>query len=175
MSTIDTTAPSSRGSSRAETVREIFTAINAHDVEGVIARDHPDIDADFLVLDRLKGTDAVRAFFEEMLAAVPDLTMEIEAIHTDGGDVVTVQWEMTGTFSGEPFQGVIATGRALRLRGVDVMEFDGDLLRRNTIYYDGLLFARQVGLLPAEDTGTDRAMMAGFNALTRLKRVITRS
>ena len=39
-------------------------------------------------------------------------------------------------------------------------------LRQNTIYYDGLSFARQIGLLPTEGTIADKAIMSGFNAKT---------
>jgi hypothetical protein len=49
------------------------------------------------------------------------------------------------------------------------MEFKDGLLIHNTVHYDGLAFARQIGLLPAAGTGADRAIMSGFNALTNLK------
>jgi hypothetical protein len=50
------------------------------------------------------------------------------------------------------------------LRGCDVMEFDDGRLRHNTIYYDGLAFARQIGMLPREGSSADKAMTAAFNA-----------
>lgn len=42
-------------------------------------------------------------------------------------------------------------------------------VRHNTIYYDGLAFARQIGLLPREGSATDKAMTAAFNASTDIR------
>ncbi|MGB9374214.1 MAG: hypothetical protein WCA82_08655 [Jiangellales bacterium] len=47
-----------------------------------------------------------------------------------------------------------------------MMRFEDGLLKHNTIYYDGLAFARQIGLLPAEGSSADRALQAVFNART---------
>ena len=44
------------------------------------------------------------------------------------------------------------------------------LLVDNTIYYDGLSFARQIGMLPSAGSRGDRAMTAAFNAQTDLRR-----
>jgi hypothetical protein len=55
------------------------------------------------------------------------------------------------------------------------MEFEDGLLRYNTVYYDGLAFARQIGLLPPAGSRRDKAIMGGFNALTKLKSALRRS
>jgi hypothetical protein len=80
-----------------------------------------------------------------------------------------VQWRITGTFSGGPFLGVHATGRRIELRGIDVMHIVDGLLVDNTIYYDMLSFARQIGMLPSAGSRGDRAMTAAFNAQTDLR------
>jgi hypothetical protein len=82
---------------------------------------------------------------------------------------------MRGTFDGGPFQGIEPTGRVIEIRGIDVMEFEDSLLRYNTVYYDGLSFARQVGLLPAAGSRADRGMLAAFNATTKTKARLRRS
>ena len=46
------------------------------------------------------------------------------------------------------------------------MRFEDGLLKHNTVYYDGLALARQIGLLPSEGSRTDRALQAAFNART---------
>jgi hypothetical protein len=51
------------------------------------------------------------------------------------------------------------------------MRFEGQTLRHN-IYYDGLAFARQIGMLPTADSAGDRAMVAAFNAATRARQVV---
>ena len=42
--------------------------------------------------------------------------------------------------------------------------------RRNTAYYDGMEFAREVGLLPPQDSGAERAMKGAVNAVTKARR-----
>ena len=49
------------------------------------------------------------------------------------------------------------------------MSVEDGLLVHNTIYYDGLAFARQIGMLPSAGSKTDTAMLASFNATTKLK------
>lgn len=71
--------------------------------------------------------------------------------------------------SGAPFQGIHPTGRSVELRGCDVFRVEDGKIRRNTIYYDGLAFARQIGLLPREGSATDKAMTAAFNASTDIR------
>jgi steroid delta-isomerase-like uncharacterized protein len=116
------------------------------------------------------GPDELEAFFRGMFAAIPDFRLEIENIVASGRQVV-VQWHATGTFTGEPFLGIVATGRPVEIRGCDVIRIDDDgKLDTNTVYYDGLEFARQVGLLPQKDSAGDRALMGVFNARTRLTR-----
>lgn len=43
------------------------------------------------------------------------------------------------------------------------------LLVDNTVYYDGLSFARQIGMLPRAGSRGDRAMTTAFNAQTDLR------
>lgn len=151
-------------------MRKLLEAVAAKDLDTMRALAHDDVVDDFVVLGEVKGKEAVSAFFAELFAAVPDLDFTIERII--GGDerIAVGEWSLMGTFDGGPFQGLEPTGRRLELRGIDVMEFDEGLLRHNTIYYDGLRFARQVGMLPAEDSTADRAIMSGFNALTKAKK-----
>ncbi|MGA7688534.1 MAG: ester cyclase [Jiangellales bacterium] len=120
---------------------------------------------DFVAIGVFSGVDAVVAFFAELFAAVPDFRIDVLNV-TAEGDTAVVQWHATGTFTGGPFQGIHATGRSVDLRGCDVMRFDGGLLKHNAIYYDGLAFARQIGLLPTEGSSADRALQAVFNART---------
>jgi hypothetical protein len=48
------------------------------------------------------------------------------------------------------------------------------LVAENTIYYDGAGFARQIGMLPARGSTSDRAMTIAFNTLTRLRQRLRR-
>lgn len=125
-----------------------------------------------------RGANALAAWFGELFAAVPDFHMEILNVFDDGERQATVQWRGTGTLTGDtPFLGIEPNGRRVEIRGVDVMRFDSDgKLVENWIYYDGAEFARQIGMLPPRDSAADRAVLAAFNAKTRLaKRLSSRS
>ncbi len=119
-----------------------------------------------------RGPDAVRKFFSEMFAALPDARMTVERIVADH-DVAAVQWRIAGTFEGGPFQGIEPTGKRVEMRGFDALEIDEEgKITRNTGYYDGAAFARAIGLLPPQDSGVDKAMLAGFNAVTKLRKAV---
>ena len=148
-----------------EVATALFEALNRHDLDAAMALDHADVVADFVAVGIFDGVSAVRAFFDEIFAALPDFTLQALQMVCDDERTV-VQWQAKGTFTGTPFQGVHATGRNVELRGVDVMYFEQGKVKRNTIYYDGLSFARQIGMLPREKSLADRAMTTVFNART---------
>lgn len=153
-----------------ETARAIFAAINDHDPDALVACGDPEkYEDEFLALgETIRGREAIRAYFAEMMAALPDLHMNVERMVT-ADDIAVVEWRMTGTFSGGPFGGLRPTGRRIDLRGCDVMEISQGLLRHNTIYFDGAEFARQVGMLPPRNSKADKAVTAAFNTVTGLR------
>ncbi len=166
------TTTKSKTFSPGQLVRESFESIfDRRDVDAVrplwteSSVDH------FLALGiDARGPEQLAAFFRELLAAIPDLDMTIENIVEDDRHGI-VQWSVTGTFDGGPFQGIEPTGKRITLRGCDVFRFTEDgMLDENTIYYDGAEFARQIGMLPPRDSVADRGMAGAFNALTRARR-----
>jgi len=163
-----------RSQDAAAIMQDSFNAIAARDLEGLTAYWHDDVVEDFVVLGPVRGKEAAEAFFSEMFTAVPDMEFTTERIMSFDGKTAVGQWSLRGTLSGGPFQGIEPNGRPVRLRGIDVMEFEDGLLMHNTIYYDGLAFARQLGLLPAEGSLGDRALLAAFNGLTKLKNSLRR-
>ena len=104
------------------------------------------------------------------MAAFPDWNLEVEQVFDDGDAHAIVQWSATATFEGTPWQGIEPSGSKLTLRGVDVITLDADgIVVENTVYYDGIAFARQVGMLPRQDSAADRAMLATFNAAMKAR------
>ena len=151
-----------------EAATRIFAALRERDLTIIETAEHPDVVDDFVAIGEFRGADAVRGFFAELLTAFPDFDLEVVHMVGDAEHAV-VEWHATGTFTGSPFQGVHATGRRVGLRGCDVMRFEEGRLKHNTIYYDGLGFARQIGLLPKAGSGADKAMTAAFNAGTDVR------
>ncbi len=160
------TSPSTR--TPAEVARAIFDAVTARDPDGIVAHGAPDSVSDFVAIGEVHGQAAIRDFFRGLFAAFPDFEMTVDRIVADDTAAV-VQWHAAGGFTGGPFQGILPTGRRIEIRGADVMEIDGGVIRHNTIYYDGAGFARQIGMLPAMGSRADRAMVSAFNAKTRLQ------
>lgn len=148
-----------------------FAAVAARDPKAMAAHWHEDGVEDIVPLGVFRGPAAVQSLFEEMFGAIPDFTFIVDRITADA-EVATVQWRAHGKFTGTPFRGIEATGRRIDLRGCDCVEVVDGKLVRNTAYYDGAAFARSIGLLPPENSGADKAMLAGFNAVTKLRRAV---
>jgi steroid delta-isomerase-like uncharacterized protein len=167
METSATTHPTVDAEARA---RATFEDLKNHDLSRANEFWGPESVDHFLPVGVFQGTDAIRGYFEEMFAAVPDFEIEVENIVAEGATSV-VQWRTRGTFDGAPFMGIEPTGKRVDLRGCDVIEWNDDgTIKHNTIYYDGAEFARQIGMLPPRDSMADRAMMSMFNGATKLRK-----
>jgi hypothetical protein len=65
------------------------------------------------------------------------------------------------------------TGRRVEIRGLDLLEIEDGQIVGNTAYYDGMSFARQIGLMPTQGSASERAMKGALNAATKLRRTVT--
>jgi predicted ester cyclase len=149
-------------------VSAVFERLNLHDVHGLMSLVAEDVSEDWPVVGHLDGRSAVTNYFEMLFAALPDLHVETERLAANG-ETVFVHWHANGTFSGAPFKGIRATGRAIDLRGTDCFTvLDGKIVA-NFIAYDGMAFAVQAGILPQPGTPLDRMMTAGINFVTRVR------
>jgi steroid delta-isomerase-like uncharacterized protein len=155
------------------TVRDLFGRFNDReaffaDPEGTwIDRPHYRV---FAQNREMNTRDEVVGWFRSLFDAVPDLHMEVEDVAVagePGRERVTVRWHITGTFSGAPYVGIEPTGRAIDLRGMDLIHFQDGRVAGNNIYYDQLTFARQIGMLPPEGSFGDRLMTNAFNLVTK--------
>jgi steroid delta-isomerase-like uncharacterized protein len=163
-----TTSAQAPATAAAEAAKRDFDALQKRDPDAMKAAYAEHAVVDFVPLGLvLRGNEELRRFFFELFAAVPDLETTYDIVATSG-DAAVVEYHMRGTHLGS-FQGVDATGKHLELRGCDVMHVEGDLIVRNTAYYDGMAFARQIGMMPAQDSGAEKAMKSAFNAATKLR------
>ena len=75
------------------------------------------------------GPEGYKSFFAEMRAAFPDLKIDVETLVADG-DHVAFAYTLTGTHQGT-FQGHDATGKSVRVRGMQISRFaDGKMTER---------------------------------------------
>jgi steroid delta-isomerase-like uncharacterized protein len=153
-------------------VRSYVEAIGRRDVEGLGAHWSEDGVEDLVPIGILRGREEVKDFFRGVFAAMPNAeTTCVRVVAAE--DSAAVEWRMTGTFDGEPFQGIDTTGKPIDVRGLDLIEMKDGLIVSNTAYYDGMAFARQVGMMPPMDSGAERAMKSAFNAITKARRMIS--
>jgi glyoxylase-like metal-dependent hydrolase (beta-lactamase superfamily II)/predicted ester cyclase len=157
------------GSSPAESVaRRYFEAIGAREVDAAVemwadgAREHVRGQIDVL------APEGIRAFVEDLLGALPDLTVEILST-TAEEDRCALQWRFTGTFAGPgSFGGVAPNGAPVVLEGIDLLSVRDGLIQSNDAFTDTMTFARQVGILPSLGSSADERLLSAFNMKTRL-------
>ena len=155
-----------------EHARSYFAAVAARDPSAMAGHWRADGVDDLVPLGPLRGTDEIVAFFRELFQAVPDSETTVTRV-VAGETEAAVEWRMTGHFTGGPFQGVDPTGRRVDMRGLDLFEIEDGQIVGNTAYYDGMTFARQIGLMPPENSSAENAMKSALNAATKLRSVVS--
>ncbi len=165
-------ATTGQGGQTAEQVtRSYFEALSARDAEAAASHWHPE-GIDDVVPDRVyRGAEEIRGFIRELIGALPDLEMTVTRITADER-VAVIEYRLSGTFTGERFQGIDPTGSRIEMRGCDCFEVEEGKIVRNTAYYDALGFARSVGMMPPKDSGVERAMTSAFNGATKLRALV---
>lgn len=74
--------------------------------------------------DQGSGPEGFIKFFTQFRAAFPDLKIAVEQMVADE-DKVAIAYTVTGTQDG-PFQGIPATGKKIKARGVQIAKFNSD-------------------------------------------------
>lgn len=154
-----------------QSVRSYFEAMDRRDVDAMIEHWHEDGVEDAVPLGLLRGHDERRGFYASMFAAMPDARTTLTRL-VAGEQTCAVEWRIEGTFSGEPFTGIEPTDKHIEIRGMDFIELEDGKIVSLTGYFDGASYARQIGMLPADGSGADRAMKTAFNAMTKLRRTV---
>jgi steroid delta-isomerase-like uncharacterized protein len=154
-----------------EKVRAYFEAMDNRDADGMASHWREDGVEDIVPVGVLRGRDELREYFRSMFAAMPDARTTVTRLIA-GEQSCAVEWRLEGTLNGAAFMGIEPTGKHVEIRGFDLFELENENLVSNTAYFDGMGFARQIGMLPPDGSGTDRAMRGAFNAVTKLRRAV---
>jgi hypothetical protein len=62
----------------------------------------------------------------------------------------------------------------MELRGCDVLTVADGKIIRNNAFQDGIELARTLGMMPPQDSAAEKAMIAAFNGVTKLRRSLSR-
>ena len=135
-----------RTSARIALVEEHIRLENAHELEGVLRTfgDSARYD-DEPWNEHFEGRNGVRAFYEQLMHAMPDLQIDVLHRHVSD-DAILVEVTIRGTHLGA-WRGLPATGRKIEFPLCGVYTFDADdRLAGEKIYYDRGTVLRQLGI-----------------------------
>lgn len=158
---------------RIRIVEEHVARENAHDLEGIMgtfgrsARYDDEPWAAHHV-----GRDAVRAYYGDLLRAMPDLQIDVQRLHACENSVI-LEAIIRGHHLG-PWRGIPASGRPIAFPLCGIFSFDGaNRLTGEKIYYDRASVLQQLGLLHDPETLAGRVTTALMHPLT-LARIAAR-
>jgi len=158
--------PSDRKSARVALVQQHVRLENEHLLEGVLSTfgEHAHYQ-DEAWGDHYAGRDGVRSYYEQIMAALPDLEIQVRQQHVTD-DNVLLEVLICGTHLG-PWRGLPATGRRVEVPLCAVYTFDdGDRLAGERIYYDRATVLRQLGVFHEPQTLLGRIGLLATHPLT---------
>lgn len=120
---------------------------NEHDMDAMLAT----LDDDSPVRDEVagkcyRGRERVTGRYAELWKAFPDFRV-VPLRLIEEGDSVVMLADYYGTHHG-PYGDFPPTGGSFKVRIVNVIDFKGDKISRETIFMDSASQLRQLGLLP---------------------------
>jgi len=128
--------------------KDLMAAWSSHDVEKVLSfYDDDGVLEDYALGRFLHGKEEIRAHVKEGLTGFPDFKIEMKSFFASGNHAC-IECVMSGTQKGD-LPGMPATGKHFSVPGVAVIELKGGKAIRESDYYDGASFMRQLGGLPA--------------------------
>jgi len=100
-----------------------------------------------------EGKEAIRDRLARELDAIPDVTHTVVSF-VEQGDAFCDEWTFVGTHTGAPLalpngDMLPAMGRRVEVKGMEIVRVgpDGKIVL-NTLYYDNMAVAVQLGLIP---------------------------
>ena len=124
-------------------------AWNAHDLDAIMAMHAPDMVFENHTAGEAAEGEEVREHIGAIFSSWPDIRFEGRRTYCRDGLVVQ-EWTATATHANEMRRGDIVaepTGKEISWKGLDVIPFEGGLVKRKDVYSDSVSILRQVGLL----------------------------
>lgn len=163
----------SRIPARCKIVEDHVRLENQHDLEGVMstfgatARYDDEPSGDHRV-----GRDQVRAYYAEMLSAMPDLNIDVRKRHATESAIV-LEVVISGHHRGA-WRGLPSTGRRVEFPLCAIYSFDdSDRLTGEKIFYDRATVLRQLGVFHEPEQVLGRITIVLMHPLT-IARIVRR-
>jgi steroid delta-isomerase-like uncharacterized protein len=132
-----------------EAIDRYNEAWNAHDLDAIVAMHAPDMVFENHTAGETASGEEVRAHIGAIFETWPDIAFTTRRLYVREGLVVQ-EWTATATHAKKMRRGDLLaepTGRRVEWDGLDVIPFEGGLLKRKDVYSDSVSILRQVGLL----------------------------
>jgi steroid delta-isomerase-like uncharacterized protein len=156
--------------SALEVVKEHMEAEDRQDVEATLATFTDDCYYSVPGVGvELRGKEQIRNWYEESFVAVPDFRNSNERYYESGSDVF-FEANIEGTHLGT-WQGWAATGRSFSVPILVRIPIAPDgLLEAEIVHFDTAGLFMQLGILPRQGSGQERAMQALHRLRMRFSR-----
>jgi steroid delta-isomerase-like uncharacterized protein len=140
-------ADSARSLERA--IADYNEAWNAHDLDAIVSMHAPDmVFENHTAGERAEG-EAVREHIGGIFETWPDIGFSTRRLYVREGLVVQ-EWTATATHANEMRRGDLVaepTGKRVTWDGLDVIPYEGGLVKRKDVYSDSVSILHQLGLL----------------------------
>jgi ketosteroid isomerase-like protein len=156
-------------------VLEYFAALHDRDLDRALKCWIPTGGVEAVPSNRnLAVPDGLRGFFQPLFGALGEWKLEVIET-TAQGDRVVVHWRAAAGFTGPgDFDGFKPTGSRGEITGLDQLTVKDGLIVRNDAYFDGMEFARALGLMPPVGSAQEKGMKVMVNLQTRAKALLSR-
>lgn len=158
------------GTRPIEVVQRLYAAYNRRDVDAALRCWQDGGVEHWPFAGELRAPDQLGAHLRGFYAAFPDATIEVHEFLESPDGRVAAQVTLSGTFTGAPFYGFRANGRAWHTRMAEFFVVRDGLIAQLHVHWDFMGLAQQIGLLPPSGSRMESMMRAAFNARARLAR-----
>ena len=124
-------------------------AWNAHDLDAIVSMHAPDMVFENHTAGELAEGEAVREHIGGIFETWPDIAFSTRRLYVREGLVVQ-EWTATATHANEMRRGDLVaepTGKRVTWDGLDVIPYEGGLVKRKDVYSDSVSILHQLGLL----------------------------
>lgn len=124
-------------------------AWNSHDLDAIVAMHAPDMVFDNHTAGESATGEEVRDHIGSIFATWPDIEFTTRRLYVRKGLVVQ-EWTASATHAKTMRRGDLTaepTGKRVEWDGLDVIPFEGGLVKRKDVYSDSVSILRQLGLL----------------------------